>query len=357
MTHNLHPQMTYQPFQWIFQRFMLLVLLAVVPLTRAEASEFIETSNLLPLHACIWDPIGKAGPAEKVLQEVKIKLMSWGINLTYDIYSDERVVIEEFKLGRCDAANMLDFRVRPFNKFTGSISAIGALSSYEQLGVVLNTLATEKAAPMMTVGDYEITGFGPAGAIFLFTRDRTIIEPEDFGGKRMAVLDEIPEVEYLTKKRGISPVRSGIFDSFLKFNNGAVDMVAGPAIVYEPFELYKGLEPNGGIFERPFLYITMQIVTRKNKIPEGVGQKGRNWSIEKYKDFVKFLKDPEDRLPEKYKIKIPERLIDFWVEDFRQSRLELAKMGIYDPNMLKLMRKVRCKFDPHKAECSANEKE
>src|SRR5690606_18777829 len=107
--------------------------------------------DLHPFFACIWDPIGKAGPAEKILKEVKVKLMSWGIDFSYVIYSEEWVAIEEFKLGRCDAVNMLDFRVRPFNHFTGSISAIGALTSYEQLGVVLNTLATEKAAPLMRV--------------------------------------------------------------------------------------------------------------------------------------------------------------------------------------------------------------
>lgn len=341
----------------IINTLALFICMTLSPLTQAETPGVIDKATLFPFHACVWDPIGKSGPAEKILKEVKIKLMTWGIDLTYVIYSEELIAIEEFKLGRCDAVNMLDFRVRPFNHFMGSINAINALSSYEQLGVVLNTLATEKAAPMMRVGDYEITGFGPAGGIYLFTRDRNIIEPEDFGGKRMAVLENIAEVEYLTKRRGITPVNSGIFDSFLKFNNGVVDLVAGPAIVYEPFELNKGLEPNGGYFEKPFLFITMQVVTRWSKLPEGIGQKGRNWSIEKYKDFVKFLKDPEDRLPEKYKIEIPQRLIDFWVEDFRQSRMDLAKMGIYDPKMLKLMQKVRCKFDPIRAECSADLKE
>lgn len=346
------------PFLRIVTCFVV-ALLALVSTAVAQTEPFGASSEkkLHPFFACIWDPIGKSGPAEKVLKEVKIKLMSWGVDLTYVVYSDERVAIEEFKLGRCDAVNVLDFRVRPFNHFTGSISAIGALTSYEQLGVVLNSISTEQAAPLMRVGEYEITGFGPAGAIFLFTRDRSILEPEDFGGKRMAVLEGIPEVEYLTKKRGVTPVSSGIFDSFLKFNNGVVDLVAGPAIVYEPFELNKGLEPNGGIFERPFLYITMQVVARWDKLPEGIGQKGRSWSIEKYKDFVKFLSDPEDRLPQKYMIHIPQRLIDFWIEDFRESRMVLAEMGIYDPRMLKLMRKVRCKFDPHRAECSADAKE
>ena len=50
-------------------------------------------------------------------------------------------------------------------------------------------------------------------------------------------------------------------------------------------------------------------------------------------------------------------LYDFWVEDFRESRLELGRRGIYDQRTLKLMRKVRCKMDSTLAECSADVRE
>ncbi len=73
--------------------------------------------------------------------------------------------------------------------------------------------------------------------------------------------------------------------------------------------------------------------------------------------FVKWLVDPEATIPEKYWIDIPPNLYDYWVEDFRQSRIELGEMGIYDARTLKLMRKVRCKMEPSSAECSAARKE
>lgn len=313
--------------------------------------------ELTHVHMCVWDPIGEGGPGGQIRKEAKIQAYKWGIDLTFEIYSEERIPIEEFKLGRCDMVNMLGFRAREFNSFTGSLGAIGAIPSYDHLGVVIKTLSSKKAAKLMKVGDYEVIAIAPAGAIFMFTRDRTIIRPGEFAGKRMAVLDDIPESSYLSKKYGITPVSSTIFNSFLKFNNGKVDLTAAPAIAYEPFEMYKGLEPNGGIYRDPFLYISMQVVARPDKLPEGIPQKVREYALSKYPQILKWLQDPEATIPEKYWIDIPEDVYDFWVEDFRSSRIELGEMGIYDKRTLKLMRKVRCKMDPDEAECTANRKE
>ena len=312
-----------------------------------------QEKDLVPILMCVWDPIGKAGPVGQIMKEAKIQAYHWGVDLDYVVYSDERIAIDEFKLGRCDAVNMIGFRAREFNTFTGSLGAIGAIPSYEHLGIIIKTISSPKAAELMRVGDYEIFAIGPAGAIFMFTRDRTILQPKDFAGLKMAVLEGIPESEYLSAKYGVTPVNSTIFNSILKFNNGTVDLTAAPAIVYEPFEMHKGLEPNGGIYKEPFLYITMQVVARWEKFPADFAQKARLRAVEEYQRFVKFLTDPEATIPEHYWIEIPKHLYDFWVEDFRESRLELGRRGIYDQRTLKLMRKVRCKMDAKLAECSA----
>tara|TARA_R110002049_G_scaffold129621_3_gene287520 strand:- start:760 stop:1803 length:1044 start_codon:yes stop_codon:yes gene_type:complete len=332
---------------------LLLFLFAMLLPYKALSTGLKPYIVLHPFHACVWDPLGKNGPGERIMREAKTVAFHWGIDLSFSIYSDEKIAINEFKLGRCDGVNMLGFRAREFNTLTGSLGAIGAIPSYEHLGVIIKSLSSKKAAPLMRVGDYEITGIGPAGAIFMFTRDRSILQPKDFAGLRMAVLDDIPESAYLSEKYGITPVNSSIFNSFLKFNNGSVDLTAGPAIVYEPFELYKGLEPNGGIYAEPFLYITMQLVSRWSALPEDIPQKTREYVLSRYKEFVDFLKKPEATIPDKYWIDIPPHLYDYWEEDFRQSRLDLGKLGIYDQRTLNLMRKVRCKLDPKKAECTA----
>ena len=100
---------------------------------------------------------------------IEIYAYKWGVDLTYDVFTDERIAVDEFKLGRCDAVNMLGFRAREFNSFTGSLGAIGAIPSYKHLGIIIKTLSSPKAAKFMRVGEYEVLAMGPAGAIFMFT--------------------------------------------------------------------------------------------------------------------------------------------------------------------------------------------
>jgi len=118
----------------------------------AETTVGGKATNLVPILACVWDPIGKAGPVGQIMAEAKIYAAKWGVDLSYVVYSDERVAIEEFKLGRCDAVNMLGFRAREFNSLTGSLGAIGAIPSYEALGIVLKSLSSQTAARLMRVG-------------------------------------------------------------------------------------------------------------------------------------------------------------------------------------------------------------
>lgn len=343
-----------------FVRLFLLCLLPCLHAAATWAEAYIPPESLKPkvtIKMCVWDPIGKSGPAAQIMKDWEIFAQKNGVTLNFTIFSDELIAIEEFKLGRCDMVNMLGFRARAFNSFTGSVDAIGALSTYEQMHVVLKSMASPKAASYMRVGEFEVISVGPAGAIFGFTRDRKILLPEDFAGKKMAVLEGIPETEYLSKKYGITPVNSTVFNAFLKFNNGSVDLTAGPAIVYEPFEMYKGVEPNGGIYKKPFMFITMQVVARWEKLPPDYAQKSREFSLGYYPTMVKFLTDPEKRIPEHVWIDIPQNLIDYWIESFRQSRIALGELNIYDPRTLKLMQKVRCKDEPNMAECTADKRE
>lgn len=36
----------------------------------------------------------------------------------------------------------------------------------------------------------------------------------------------------------------------------------------------------------------------------------------------------------------------------REARLQLIQDGTYDPRMMELLKRVRCKYDPGAAECS-----
>lgn len=312
---------------------------------------------LTPLTMCVFDFVGHDGPIHKRMKEFKIDATRWGVDLSFKVYNDDRVASEEFKNGVCDMLNLPGIRAREYNDFTGSINAVGALPTYEHLGMVLKTLSSKKATKVMRKGDYEVIGISPIGAIFLFVKDKNISVPSDMAGMKVTVLDNAPETGFLAKKIGLTPVSSSIMNALQKFNNHAVDITGAPGLAYEPMEMYKGLEPNGGIIKWPTLQVTMQLIVRWAKLPEGFGQKTREWTLKRYTTDLKQIKDSENTIPEKYWIEISDNAKNSWNELFRESRLALRDQQVYNAKALTLFRKVRCKVDPNLAECTSKNKE
>ncbi|KZZ76292.1 hypothetical protein A3765_24205, partial [Oleiphilus sp. HI0130] len=301
-------------------------------------------NSLQPLTMCVFDFVGHDGPIHKEMKEYKIDAVRWGVDLQFKVYTDDRVASEEFKNGVCDMLNLPGIRAREYNKFTGSINAVGALPTYDHLAIVVKSLSSPGASKLMRNGEYEIIGIGPIGAIFLFVNDKSIQNPEDMAGKRVTVLDNAPETEYLATRIGMTPVSSSIANALQKFNNKAVDITGAPGLAYEPMEMYKGLEPSGGIIKWPSLQITMQLIVRWEKVPEGFAQNSRELMASKYKDQIRKIVDSELTIPEKYWIDINDKTKDNWNELFRESRIALRDKGVYDGKALTLFRKVRCKI-------------
>lgn len=321
------------------------------------ASSIAQASNLLPLTMCVFDFVGNDGPVHKRMKEYKVDALRWGVDLSFIVYTDDRVASEEFKHGVCDMLNLPGIRAREYNDFTGSINAIGALPTYEHLGMVIKSLSSPKAAKLMRKGYYEVIGIAPIGAIFLFVNDKKIQAPGDLAGKRITVLENAPATVYIAEHIGMTPVSSGIRNALQKFNNRAVDVTGAPAIAYEPMEMYKGLEPNGGVINWPNLQVTMQLLVRWEKVPEGFGQKSRDLMASRYLSKVREIEQSEATIPDKYWINISDESKNSWNDFFREARITLREQEVYNAKALTLFRKVRCKIDPELAECTSKDRE
>lgn len=306
---------------------------------------------------CVYDPIGANGPLFQSFGYFKTEAIAWGVEIELKAYMDERIASEDFKAGQCDLVNVPGFRARAFNRFTGTIDSVGALPTYDHLKIVLQTLATEKAAPLMVSGDYEVISIIPAGAIFMFVNDRKINSPETMAGKTIAVLDNAPELPKLVAQAGMTPVASTLANLYSKFNNHSVDITAGPALIYEPMELYKGLEPNGGILDFPFMQATIQVLARHRKLPAGFGLQARQYSDQTFEQALRMIRMSETGIPEKYWVRIKKEDSIAWSEVFRKNRLALRDENIYDGKALTLFRRVRCNLEPSLPECTAADKE
>lgn len=323
----------------------------------AFVSASLHANQITPLTMCVFDFVGIGGPVHEEMKAYQIDAVRWGVDLSLKVYTDDRVASEEFKNGVCDMLNLPDIRAREYNDFAGSVSAVGALPTYKHLGMVIKTLSHPSAAEFMRSGDYEVIGIAPIGAVFMFVNNRQIHAPRDLAAKRITVLENAPATVYIAKQIGMTPVSSSIRNALQKFNNRVVDVTGAPALAYEPMEMYKGLEPDGGIINWPTLQVTMQLLVRWKKVPEGFGQQSRDLMASKYHQEIREIRQSEEGIPEKYWINISDEAKDEWNDFFRQARITLRGEGVYHPKALKLFARVRCKIDPHLAECTAKDQE
>ncbi len=311
----------------------------------------------VPKTMCVFDLLGANGPTYAQMKDYKTAALAWGVELQLKPYSSERVASEDFKSGLCQAVIFTGIRARQFNSFSGSLDAIGAMPDYAHLKSVISSVSKPKAAKLMYSAPYEVAGIFPGGAAYMFVNDRSIDTVGELAGKRIAVLDSDPAQVEMVTFVAASPVGTSIINMYSKFNNGSVDVTYGPAIVYEAMELYKGLQPNGGVIQFSLAQLSLQILIRKADFPEGFGQKSREYALQQFDSGVELIKRYESTIPENLWINIPEQDVTEYLEVFRQSRIRLRDKGIYHPKMLKLMRMLRCKKNPQLSECTAADKE
>ncbi len=283
--------------------------------------------------------------------------MKWGVDLQLKAYTDEKIATEDFKAGKCDAVGVSGMRGRAFNPFTGTLDSIGSIPTYDHLKVVLQYLASPKLAKRMVNGEYEVAGIAPAGAAYLFTKDRSIDTVGELSGKKIAILEFDKSQAVMVESVGASPVSASIATFGPMFNNGSVDIIAAPSLAYDALELYKGLGENGAIVNFALAQLTVQILIRHKAFPEGFGQKSREYMFSQYDRAMELINKSTQNIKSSYWLELPAEDKVGYQEMFRQSRLKLRDMGIYDKTMLSFLSKVRCKMEPSLAECTAPDRE
>ncbi|HEX4869645.1 MAG TPA: putative solute-binding protein [Moraxellaceae bacterium] len=325
------------------------VLLATAGLTVAASASAAGKQTL-----CVWDVTGTQGDVFNLMKDYKLAATRWGADLELRPYTDEKIASEDFKAGQCDAVMMTGLRGRQFNAFTGSLDSLGSMPSYEHVRKVLATLAKPNAASLMVSGNYEVGGIAPMGAAYLFVNDRSINNVGKLSGKKVAVLDYDKAQAKMAQKVGMQPVASDITNFAGKFNNGSVDIVGAPAAAFKPLELFKGLGTKGAIVQFPLVQVSLQLYLRKDRFPEGFGQKSREYMFSQYERAQKLVVTAEKEIDKKYWMQIPTADQEKYNQMIRESRIALTNEGIYDKRTMKMLKQVRCSITPSEAECSQN---
>lgn len=327
----------------------------------ASTSHAVEADALdkpLDITFCIFDPMGNGGDASTRARDLALDARKWNIITTIKVYTDERVAAEDFKAGMCDGVVVTTLRARQFNKFMGSLDAVGAVRSYKEMRAVLQMLANPKITPLTISGPYQVIATVPLGAAYVFVNDRNINSIEKAAGKKVAVLDWDKSQAKLVQQLGAQPVASDITNFASKFNNGQVDILVAPAIIYKPFELYRGLGTKGGIFNYPLIQLTASIVINRDRLLKKVPDmdvrmnKMRAAALDRVEDAFKFVDKSEKEIDPKFWMNLSAAEQDKYSHVMHDARIQMTKDGTYDAQMMSLLKRVRCKLEPANYECA-----
>lgn len=314
---------------------------------------------------CVWDIIGSNGDQANAAKDYALAMQKEGVDLNLKYYTDEHVAVEDFRTGQCDGVMATGFRLRPFNGVSTAIDSLGSAtivrsgkidipSSFEVVRRTIQTFTNPKAEPLMINGDYEVAGITTLGPVYPFVNDRRINSVEALAGKRMAAMDYDKSQATMIEKIGGQPVSVDIMTIGPKFNNGSVDFIGLPALAYRPMELQKGIGAKGACTRFPILFATYQMIIKRDKFPAGFGQKSREYWLGQFGHVKQMAMDAEKSIPTSVWLELPPENSVKYTLMLRESRIDLAKKGMYNKIGLKVMKKVRCSINPSDSECATS---
>lgn len=301
---------------------------------------------------CVFDLVGKNGDVYNLMQDYQLAAKNWGAEIELRVGQNEGVIAEDFKAGKCDGISVTGMRGRQFNHFTGSLDAIGAIPDLKLAVKVMQGLASPAFAKYMRNGQYEVAGVIPVGDAFLMVNDRSINSVAKAAGKKIAVLDYDQAQKIMVQQIGAQAVSADVTNFGSKFNNGQVDIIGAPAYAYKPLELQKGLGANGVMWNFPVLQVTADLVIRPDQFPQGFGQKSRDWFVKRLPKSFAMINRLEAEIPAKYKMNLNADDKLKYQKLLRDGRMDLTKRGIYDAEMMSVLKKARCSVDKANFECA-----
>ena len=305
---------------------------------------------------CVFDLLGKAGESYKFLEEWALVSKKWGAQVQLISFQDEDLADKTFQNDKCDAVYMTSMRARTYNKFAGSIDALGGVPSnkiaQKAVEYVLDPRNTKRMTTTLQGESYEVAGIGLIGSAYIFVKDRSLNTIEKAQGKKFAILHYDRAQRVMVERVGAVPVMSDISNFIKKFNTGEVDVVAAPAYAYKPLEIEKGLGSKGAMLNFPVVNVTADLIVRPERFPAQFGEQSRQWFLQKIPQSFAMVQRLEAAIPSKIKMQLSKEDKEKYQRLLREGRIDLTKQGIYDPGMMRVLKKARCTVERTNFECS-----
>lgn len=301
---------------------------------------------------CVWDPLGKAGPISSTVDDQKLRSLHYGMDLTVITFQDEVELLDALRTDdRCDAALIRGSVAMEFNKFAGTIEAIGGMRQREQVHLLMQVLANPRMASRLTDDKYTVLGVATMGASYRFTSDRSKRSLADFKNQLMAVESIDPSRSEFVSAIGANPVNGSMMSNVQSYADGKVKGMISPIIAY----LVMGtgqISRDVGIFDTPVAQSTIQLIGHTEKFPPGLAQILREDFLFKFDNYARRVDNEMALIPGEFWMKDTKADVQKMEQIALDVRLKLREEGYYDPAMLRLQRKIRCKFEPARSECT-----
>ena len=280
----------------------------------------------------------------------------WGAQVQLISFQDEDLADKAFQNGKCDAVYMTSMRARAYNKFAGSIDALGGVPSnkiaQKAVEYVLDPRNTKRMTTTLQGENYEVAGIGLIGSAYIFVKDRSLNTIEKAQGKKFAILHYDRAQRVMVERVGAVPVMSDISNFIKKFNTGEVDVVAAPAYDYKPLEIEKGLGSKGAMLNFPVVNVTADLIVRPERFPAQFGEQSRQWFLQKIPQSFAMVQRLEAAIPSKIKMQLSKEDKEKYQRLLRDGRIDLTKQGVYVPGMMRVLKKARCTVERTNFECS-----
>lgn len=309
-------------------------------------------------NVCVFDLLGKSGESYQLMEEWALAAKEWQADITLIPFQDEALVDRRLREGKCDAAYMTSMRARNYNKFAGSIDAIGGVTSnaiaQKAISYVLDKRNKHRMVTAQNGANYEVVGIVQIGLAYLFVRDKNLNSIEKVRGTKFAILQYDAAQKIMVESVGAQPIPSEITDFVKKFNSGQVDAIAAPAYAYKPLEIGKGVGGKGAMFTFPVVNVTGDLIARSDKFPTDFGIKSRAWFLQQLPQNFAMIKQLEMGVPSKIKMNFSAEDKIKYQKILRDGRLSLTKQGVYDATMMSVLKRARCTVERTNFECTLN---
>lgn len=300
---------------------------------------------------CVWDPLGKAGPITAAAEDQVLRSLHYGMALQIETFQNESELIDRFLNEKsCDAILISGATALQFNSFMGTIDAVGAYPEIKHLQLLAQVLAKPSMASRLTNDDYTVLGLATLGSTNLYMESANLTPLTAVKRKNIAVNQHDQGAIALIKALGATPKEQGLMAAVQTFADHQTPLAISPTIGY--LVLGNGqFDKNVVANKFPLAQSTIQLIGRTHRFPNGLAQLLREDFLFKFNNYAKRVDKELAQIP-----------ANFWVTSsasdnltlnntLRNVRIALRDEGYYDATMLRLARKIRCRYEPNNSEC------